>query len=188
MLMPSKKARRVFDITTWWTRRAKKARRSSSKAWWTARAQAAGPWTLALVVCFVAAAVAIAARQTSPAPETTTELAAAVAPASAFRTSDTEYARGDAAANVPAASATVTGCLEQRNQTFRLTETSGSQAPKSRSWKSGFMKKTPAPIAVVDAGGRLGLPGHVGERVSVTGQLNDREMRASSVKRVAECD
>ena len=80
---------------------------------------------------------------------------------------------------------TITGCLERTDETFRLKDTTGVDAPKSRSWKSGFLKKGSASIEVVDAANRLKLPGHVGQRVSVTGTLVDREMKIRSLQRVA---
>jgi hypothetical protein len=80
---------------------------------------------------------------------------------------------------------TMTGCLELRDETFRLSDTTGVDAPKSRSWKSGFLKKGSASIEVVDAAKRLQLPSHVGQRVSVTGMLVDREMQVRSLKRIA---
>jgi hypothetical protein len=80
---------------------------------------------------------------------------------------------------------TITGCLERADETFRLKDTAGVDAPKSRSWKSGFLKKGSASIEVVDAANRLRLPDHVGRRVSVTGTLVDREMRVRSLQRVA---
>ena len=80
---------------------------------------------------------------------------------------------------------TVTGCLEMNNETFRLKNTSGTDAPKARSWKSGFLKKNPASIQIVDAANRVQLPDHVGQRVVVTGTLVDREMQVRSLRRVA---
>ena len=80
---------------------------------------------------------------------------------------------------------TITGCLEQDDETFRLKNTTGEQAPKARSWKSGFLKKNPASIEVVDASNRMQLPSHVGQRVVVTGMLVDREMQVRSLRRVA---
>ena len=59
------------------------------------------------------------------------------------------------------------------------------EAAKSRSWKSGFLKKSAASIEVVDAANRLQLPTHIGQRVSVTGMLVDREMQGRSLKRIA---
>jgi len=84
---------------------------------------------------------------------------------------------------------TITGCLERDNATFRLKDTAGTEAPKSRSWKKGFLKKGTAPIDVVDSANRLSLSSHVGQRVSVTGVLVDREMTLRSLQRVAaSCD
>ena len=83
------------------------------------------------------------------------------------------------------AAVTITGCLERNAETFRLKDTAGASAPKARSWKSGFLKKGSATIAVIDAANRVKLPTHVGQRVSVTGTLVDREMRVRSLQRVA---
>jgi hypothetical protein len=80
---------------------------------------------------------------------------------------------------------TITGCLEQRDETFRLKDTDGTDVPKSRTWKTAFLKKGPAPIEVVDAANRLKLNDHVGQRVSVTGNLVEREMQVRSLQRVA---
>ena len=100
-------------------------------------------------------------------------------------------AAGIAPADQPPAKAakptpvTITGCLERSDETFRLKDTEGENAPTSRSWKSGFLKKGRASIAIVDAANRVNLSNHVGERVSVTGTLIDREMRVRSLQRVA---
>lgn len=84
------------------------------------------------------------------------------------------------------AAVTITGCLERADETtFRLKDTVGADAPKSRNWKSAFLKKGSAPIEVVDAAHRLKLPDHVGQKVSVTGTLVDREMHVRSLQRVA---
>ena len=80
---------------------------------------------------------------------------------------------------------TVTGCLERDDEGFRLKDTTGVNAPKSRSWKTGFLKKGSASIEVVDASHRLKLTDHVGQRISVTGVLVDREMQGRSLQRVA---
>jgi hypothetical protein len=95
---------------------------------------------------------------------------------------------GEAAAKArapKAAPVTITGCLERSDDNFRLKDTAGVDAPKSRSWKSGFLKKGPKPIDVIDASHRLKLGDHVGQRVTVTGVLVDREMQVRSLKRVA---
>jgi hypothetical protein len=80
---------------------------------------------------------------------------------------------------------TLTGCLELDNEAFRLKDTTGANAPKARSWKSGFLKKNPASIEVIDRANRVQLPDHVGQRVVVTGLLVDREMQVRSLRRVA---
>ena len=36
---------------------------------------------------------------------------------------------------------TVTGCLERSDEAFRLKDTSGADAPRTRSWKTGFLNK-----------------------------------------------
>ena len=110
---------------------------------------------------------------------------------------DTTLAADTTAANMPAnespasgpvqksSPVTITGCLEDARDGFRLKDTSGADAPKARSWKTGFLKKSSPSIEVVDAANRLQLPTHVGQRVSVTGVVVDREMKARSLKRIA---
>jgi hypothetical protein len=84
---------------------------------------------------------------------------------------------------------TVSGCLEEDNGMFRLKDTDGEHAPKSRNWKSGFIKKGSAKIDVFDAGNRFKLMSHIGYRVTVSGNLVDREMHARSVRVSSErCD
>ena len=141
-------------------------------------------------VCVAAVAILVAVRQPSqPAKMMTSkaeaqreeaELVAAVA--------GVETKNAALKAHEPAA-VTITGCLERDAETFRLEKTTGADAPKSRSWKSGFLKKRPASIEVVDAANRLQLSNRVGQRVSVLGVLVDREMQAHSLQRVAgSCD
>jgi hypothetical protein len=84
---------------------------------------------------------------------------------------------------------TIAGCLAQDGETFRLKDTTGADAPRSRSWKSAFIHKGPTPVDVVDASHHLKLTNHVGERVSVTGTMVDGEMQVRSLRRVAtSCD
>lgn len=108
-------------------------------------------------------------------PET---LAAGVAPAS-------KPAAPMTPSVTAAAPVTLAGCLERDDETFRLKDTLGADAPKSRSWKSGFLKKSSPSITIVDAPTRLNLANHVGQRVSVTGMLEDGQMRVRSMRRVA---
>ena len=80
---------------------------------------------------------------------------------------------------------TISGCLEQDDERFRLKDTSGDDAPKGRSWKSGFMRRSSSTIDVIDQANRHHLPTYVGQRVSVTGTLVEREMQVRSVRIVA---
>jgi hypothetical protein len=76
---------------------------------------------------------------------------------------------------------TIVGCLEVSvgDDEFRLTDTEGD-APKSRSWKTGFLKKRSAAVALVEP--PQGLRAQVGKRVAATGQLTSRELKVSSVR------
>jgi hypothetical protein len=91
----------------------------------------------------------------------------------------------ESTAQATPASVTITGCLERSDETYRLKDTSGVNAPKARSWKSGFLKKSAATVDIVDPAKRLKLSDHVGQRVSVSGTLADREMKARSLQRVS---
>ena len=82
---------------------------------------------------------------------------------------------------------TITGCLENDEGTFQLTEAAGADAPTARSWKSGFLKKRAAHVELVDAAG-LNLRQYTGRRVAVTGTLVERDMRARSVRLIGACD
>jgi len=113
--------------------------------------------------------------------------AAADSPVPSPKTEAAPTATAKAAAQ--AEPATIIGCLEFDDDTFRLKDTEGENAPKARSWRSGFLRRSNARIEVVDASNRLGLSTHVGHRVSLTGTLVEREMQARSVKKVADtCD
>ena len=84
---------------------------------------------------------------------------------------------------------TIGGCLVHDDGMFKLKDTDGSHAPKSRSWKSGFIKKGSARIELIDASHRVDFTSHVGYRVSVSGMLADREMQVRSIKGGTErCD
>jgi hypothetical protein len=99
----------------------------------------------------------------------------------------TKPAAAQTAGNVAGADlATIEGCLIQADNQFRLKNTSGEDAPKGRSWKSGFLHRSAKTIDVLDQGQRLNLARHVGERVTITGILDDRELQGTSLKRVAQ--
>lgn len=79
---------------------------------------------------------------------------------------------------------TITGCLEVsvNHDEFRLTDTEGADAPRSRSWRSGFLRKRSAPVALVDVPDRLALQTHVGRRVAATGLLTSRDLKVSALR------
>ena len=86
---------------------------------------------------------------------------------------------------------TITGCLEMTvdETQFRLTDTEGSGAPKSRSWRSGFLKKGSAAVDIVDLSDSAALRPHVGQRVTATGVLAGRQMRLRSFQAAgSSCD
>ncbi len=80
---------------------------------------------------------------------------------------------------------TIQGCLQAGNEGFWLKDTSGADAPASRSWKSGFLKKRSASVEVVDATDSLRLANYLGQRVAATGPLTNRQLRVRSLHRVA---
>ena len=80
---------------------------------------------------------------------------------------------------------TIAGCLELDDTTFWLRDTTGGNLPKSRSWKSGFLRRRPPSIQLVDGTHTLNLKTYVGQRVEATGMLLNREMRARSLQPVA---
>jgi hypothetical protein len=87
----------------------------------------------------------------------------------------------DAVSQVPV---TITGCLETTvdEDRFRLTDTEGVDAPKARSWRSGFLRKHSAPVELLDLSEPLGLRKYVGHRVVATGLLTSRELRVRSLQ------
>jgi hypothetical protein len=88
-----------------------------------------------------------------------------------------------------AAAVTLSGCLQGGDDSFWLKDTEGADAPKARSWKSGFLTKRSASIQVVDGIDALNLSKYVGQRVAATGTLANRTMQARSLRRVAAtCD
>jgi hypothetical protein len=80
---------------------------------------------------------------------------------------------------------TIFGCLEQSNNTYRLTDTDGVDAPRARSWKTGFLKKGNASVEVVDPANRAHLSSQIGHRVGVTGTLSDRQLQVRSIRKIS---
>jgi hypothetical protein len=123
----------------------------------------------------------------APAPEAAARKIAAPTGPVVSTTPATSTASATTASKAPFV--TVTGCLEGTDAAFHLKDTAGADAPKSRSWKSGFLKKGSAMIDLVDSAHTAKLADNVGRRVSVTGTLVDREMQVRSMRRVsATCD
>jgi hypothetical protein len=150
--------------------------------------------TLIIAGCVLAGGILIAARQQAQPLLTTTPsqdvVLAPEAPASHAAAPKMAATTGAASSSAAASAApvTITGCLEVDKDGFRLKDTTGADAPKSRSWKSGFLKKGQAKIELVAAPG-TNLATQVGRRVSVTGTLDDRQMEVRSVRRMsASCD
>ncbi len=161
--------------------------------------------TTALVICVIAGGIMVGARQQeakrkNPPSTAIVEMAPLpsekrAATAKKMLTENAAPAASPVAATVAgsapatsatkAARATVVGCLEDDGAAFRLTGTTGADAPKARSWKSGFLKKGAAPVKLVGSSKALNLANHVGRRVAVTGTLANREMQAHAVQRVA---
>ncbi len=83
-----------------------------------------------------------------------------------------------------AAPVTITGCLEMSvdHDEYRLTDTDGAAAPKSRSWKTGFLKKRSAPVALIAPPDVMALQTHVGHRVSATGVLISHDLKLSTFR------
>jgi hypothetical protein len=113
-----------------------------------------------------------------------TEVAPVVAPA-ALKPAPVEVHQDVAATSID--TVTISGCLAHDGKSAWLKDTTGLDAPKARSWKSGFLKKRSPRIALVD--GPANASAYDGRRVSVTGVLADREMRVSSISPIAgECE
>ena len=91
------------------------------------------------------------------------------------------------AADTAGTPVTITGCLERSEDSYRLTDTSGDLAPKSRSWKSGFLRKRSTSIELIDAA-HLRLASFIGRRIETTGVVEDREMRVKTLRVQGTCD
>ena len=150
-----------------------------------------------IVVCIGGTAILIAARSSEPTsaatasvttPDATAPAARPLTPVVKTNVVSAKIAGKPQSAEAAQAAEPVTieGCLVQEDETFRLKNTAGEDAPKRRSWKSGFLHKGAKTLEVVDARHRLNLARHVGERVSVSGMLDDKELQGSAIKKIAE--
>ena len=147
-----------------------------------------------IFVCIVGTAMLIVARSSEPTsaasivPE---EAIVAIAPIHQTAPKPFPIAAKPASAQMAGAIAgadlaQIEGCLVRDDDQFQLKNTSGEDAPKGRSWKSGFLHRSAKAVDVRDQSHRLNLARHVGERVTITGLLDDRELQGTSLKRVAE--
>jgi hypothetical protein len=149
-----------------------------------------------IVVCIVGTAMLIVARSSEPtsaasfvpegpivalAPIEQTPAAKVQKPTQTAKPASAQTAGAIAGAEL----ASIEGCLVQDDGQFRLKNTSGEDAPTGRSWKSGFLHRSSKTIDVLDETHRLNLARHVGERVAITGALDDRELQGTALKRVA---
>ena len=137
-----------------------------------------------IVMAFVVTAIRMFLREGSP---VVTAKAAEPRAAAAIATTgaDVDPLEMPKAAAPRPAPVTIVGCLERDDERFKLKDTTGEDAPKARSWKSGFLRKSSASVVVTDPSNRAKLPSHVGQRVSITGMLVDREMQVRSLQRVS---
>ena len=83
---------------------------------------------------------------------------------------------------------TMIGCLESDGSKYRLADVQGNQAPKGRSWKTGFVTKKTKNIDLVGAPASLKLQDHVGQKVSVSGlKDDDTHLKARTIKQLGSC-
>jgi hypothetical protein len=188
--MPAKKAIRMKKLALW-KPAAKRRRKSARQPWWRTTPALAGATVSVMLM-----AVLIAAYQSmEPGPAAPARTFAAATPSHVEPSTPAPVPKAapsaePAPADAPPAAATltpvtITGCLERADEAFRLKDTEGDDAPKARSWKSGFLKKGHTAVDLIDAGNHLNLSTHVGERVTVTGTLVEREFRVRTIQRVA---
>ena len=193
--MPVKKATRSKATAA--SKKSPAAANASSNSTAPSKRQFGTGAMLVAAMCVTGAVIVIAAREMTPSTRATpTEARADAAVATAqpkpmvsstivdvTPVSTTTDASKTSAANT--APVTIFGCLEQSNDTFRLTETDGMDAPKSRSWKTAFLKKGAATVEVVDPSHRIRLSSHVGQRVGVTGTLTEKQLQARSIRKIS---
>ncbi len=97
-------------------------------------------------------------------------------------------AASTAAPAAPAASpVTVSGCLTESKDGFVLKKASGDAVSRSRSWTSGFLRKSSPSIGLVDEANVL-RASFVGRRVETTGILEDGEMQVRSMRVGGPCE
>ena len=144
--------------------------------------------TALCAILLVAVQIDMSAQSTTPAKAPVKATPAKAAPAKAAP------AKAVPAKTVPAKAAgeqvepgsiTLTGCLEADGRKYMLTDLEGAQAPKGRSWKTGFVTKKSKDVELV-ATSSLKLGDHIGHKVSVVGiRDDDTHLKARSIKQLA---
>jgi hypothetical protein len=196
--MPVKKATRSKAPAA--SKKSSTGANASSKTTAPAKRQFGTGAMLVTAMCVTGAVIVIAAREMTPSARTTSTEARADAEVATVQPkpmvsstivdvspmptakSETDASKTSAPNTAPV---TIYGCLERSNETYRLTDTDGADAPKSRSWKTGFLKKSAATVEVVDPGNRMRLSSHVGHRVGVTGTMSDKQLQARSLRKIS---
>jgi cytoskeletal protein RodZ len=156
---------------------------------------------LVAAMCVAGAVIVIAAHEMTPAPRVASSetqpadiSSAAVEPKPTATTMRADDSAGTTAATdttetststASTAPVTIFGCLEHSNDTYRLTDTDGVDAPRARSWKTAFLKKGSASVEIVDPGNRAHLSSQIGHRVGVTGTLSDRQLQVRSIRKIS---
>ena len=136
------------------------------------------------------------APEPAAAPETAPRPAAAPEPMKHLAPPRTAAAGSDSTEHTPVSTngeqegtpATIAGCLGVEDDSFWLKNVSGDAAPKSRSWKSGFLRKKSSSIELVDRATTRRLAAYVGQRIETTGLLVDRQMRVKALRVLGSCD
>ena len=113
-------------------------------------------------------------------------LGASVAALGAMLMLAAQPAESRTATKAAAESVTLTGCLHSDGGKYVLTDLKGDKAPKGRSWKTGWIKKSNKDVEVVSEKSGPKLKDHVGHQVTLTGIRNgETQMQARSIKHVS---
>lgn len=196
--MPVKKATRSKASAA--SKKSPSAATASSKTAARSKRQFGPGAMLVTAMCVTGAVIVIAAHEMTPNTRAASTSAPAasevvtVSPKPVASTGVTDPAvvtpvntdtEADKTSTTSTAPVTIFGCLERSKDTYRLTDTDGVDAPKSRSWKTGFLKKGSASVEVVDPANRARLSTHVGHRIGVTGTMSQKQLQVRSVRKIS---
>lgn len=88
-------------------------------------------------------------------------------------------------AKTAAPASSLTGCLQNDGDHFKLTDLPDGQAPKARNWKTAYVTKSNKAVEVTGATS-LKLKDHIGHKVTIIGTRDgDARVKATSLKMVA---